>query len=63
MILILHRCWGGPDRSLVVHLTCGADTTVVEIKEPAKCEYSMKLKTPGACSAQELENLKGKLFK
>eukprot|EP01126_Amoeba_proteus_P067454 TRINITY_DN996_c0_g1_i4.p1 TRINITY_DN996_c0_g1~~TRINITY_DN996_c0_g1_i4.p1 ORF type:complete len:424 (-),score=118.05 TRINITY_DN996_c0_g1_i4:93-1364(-) len=56
------RCWGGPDRSLTVRVVCGADTVVEEVREPAKCEYSMTLRTPGACREAELVQLRGRLI-
>lgn len=57
------RCWGGPDRSLLVHLSCGATTEILDVREQTKCEYVMKMKTPGACSPQKLEELRRKLIK
>jgi len=52
------RCWGGPDRSMAVDLICGGETQVLEVKEPSKCEYAMKIKTPGACKPETLQQLK-----
>jgi len=57
------RCWGGPDRSIAVHVVCGKDTQIIEVKEPNKCEYFMKMKTPGACTLSSLDNLRKKLLK
>jgi len=55
------RCWGGPDRSIIVVFACGTDTQITEVKEPNKCEYSMTLKTPGACKPETLQQLQNKL--
>jgi len=55
------RCWGGPDRSMAVALVCGGETQVLEVKEPSKCEYAMKIKTPGACKVEALELLRKSL--
>ena len=45
------RCWGGPDRSLVVYLECGPEDEILSVTEPAKCEYEMMFSTPAACTA------------
>jgi len=55
------RCWGGPDRSLEIHLECGSTTEIYDIREPGKCEYSMKAKTPGMCTKEGLQALRDKL--
>jgi len=55
------RCWGGPDRSILINFACGTDTQIIEVKEPNKCEYSMTLKTPGACKPETLQQLLHKL--
>jgi len=57
------RCWGGPDRSMIIKLSCGGDTQILEVTEPNKCEYSMAMKTPGACTKTALESLKNKIRK
>jgi len=55
------RCWGGPDRSMLVTLQCGGETQLMEVKEPNKCEYAMIMKTPGACLEEGLLALKNKI--
>ncbi|KAL6073170.1 Glucosidase 2 subunit beta [Balamuthia mandrillaris] len=55
------KCWGGPNRSLHLFLECGAENAVEDAQEPNKCEYTMRLKTPAACSEAELEALKQEL--
>lgn len=52
------RCWGAPDRSTRVTLVCGDEHKVVDVKEPNKCEYTMTLRTPSACSQSALDALK-----
>jgi len=52
------RCWGGPDRSTTVTLECGDENKVVDVKEPNKCEYTVKLQTPAACSESDLQKIK-----
>jgi len=58
------RCWGGPDRSCKVEIICGKDNEILDVQEPNKCEYTMQLKTPAACTEakvneihQEIDNL------
>jgi protein kinase C substrate 80K-H len=55
------QCWGGPDRSTTVKLTCGASNEIKSIEEPSKCEYLMVLVTPYACSAAEAKDLEQQL--
>lgn len=52
------RCWGAPDRSTKVTFICGDEHKVIDVKEPNKCEYTMLVKTPAACSKAALEALK-----
>eukprot|EP00727_Mastigamoeba_balamuthi_P011414 m51a1_g6896 putative glucosidase 2 subunit beta isoform 2 precursor (487) ;mRNA; f:17219-19825 len=49
------KCWNGPDRSLNVEVLCGAETKALSASEPGRCEYAMRLQTPCACEAAELE--------
>eukprot|EP01125_Pyxidicula_operculata_P000590 TRINITY_DN10590_c0_g1_i1.p1 TRINITY_DN10590_c0_g1~~TRINITY_DN10590_c0_g1_i1.p1 ORF type:complete len:467 (+),score=174.90 TRINITY_DN10590_c0_g1_i1:26-1426(+) len=55
------RCWGGPDRSVKVSLVCGSENKLSDVREPAKCEYTMTLQTPCVCSQKSLEELKAQL--
>lgn len=50
-------CWQGPQRSCRVEVLCGAENVVSDTQEPNKCEYTMKLATPAACSPAELQKL------
>ena len=43
------RCWGGPDRSAVVAVRCGAENRLSNVDEPEKCTYTLDLETPAAC--------------
>jgi len=54
-------CWQGPVRSCEVTVICGEKEEILEVKEPNKCEYSMKFTTPAACRESEYEELKRSL--
>jgi len=43
------HCWNGPARSTVIHVECGEELELFDVKEPAKCEYEFKLRSPAAC--------------
>ncbi|KAI6223051.1 Glucosidase 2 subunit beta [Aphelenchoides fujianensis] len=43
------HCWNGPARSTRVHVECGAELELYDVKEPAKCEYEFRLRSPAAC--------------
>lgn len=51
------RCWNGPARSCLVSLVCGAETAVLGVLEPNRCEYTMTCvcgfhcRTKGRCAA------------
>lgn len=51
------HCWGGPDRSCKVIIKCGPEPRVLDVKEPAKCEYEMQFETPAACVPDMLKTL------
>ncbi|KAF3988763.1 hypothetical protein FT663_03851 [Candidozyma haemuli var. vulneris] len=46
------KCWNGPHRSAYVDLVCSADTRLVSVTEPEKCQYRFLLETPIACEAK-----------
>ncbi|KAK9471740.1 glucosidase II beta subunit-like-domain-containing protein [Dipodascopsis tothii] len=43
------KCWTGPHRSTTVHLVCGDKNALLEISEPAMCEYHFEVSTPAMC--------------
>lgn len=51
------RCWSGPDRSTKVSIFCGRENRVADPEEPSRCEYSLKLYTPAACSKEHMTAL------
>ncbi|CAD6198766.1 unnamed protein product [Caenorhabditis auriculariae] len=49
------QCWNGPQRSTQVEIECGEENEIVEVSEPAKCEYHFTFRTPAACNDPEKE--------
>ncbi|KAF8609488.1 hypothetical protein BDV93DRAFT_145846 [Ceratobasidium sp. AG-I] len=43
------RCWNGPERSVVLDLTCGTENEILTIAEPEKCEYLFTGTSPALC--------------
>jgi len=43
------RCWNGPERSVVLLLTCGTENTLTSVVELQKCEYQFTGTTPALC--------------
>ncbi|KAF8626905.1 hypothetical protein AX15_004634 [Amanita polypyramis BW_CC] len=43
------RCWNGPERSVVLLLTCGTENTLTSVVELEKCEYQFTGTTPALC--------------
>uniref|UniRef100_A0A8R1I128 Glucosidase 2 subunit beta n=2 Tax=Caenorhabditis japonica TaxID=281687 RepID=A0A8R1I128_CAEJA len=43
------QCWNGPKRSTDITIQCGVENELVEVTEPAKCEYEFTFRTPLAC--------------
>ncbi|ELU43157.1 endoplasmic reticulum protein [Rhizoctonia solani AG-1 IA] len=43
------RCWNGPERSVILDLTCGTENTIQTIAEPEKCEYLFTGTSPALC--------------
>lgn len=51
-------CWQGPQRSLTVHLRCGAEDKPLSVEEPSKCVYDMIMETPAVCNMEHAKALK-----
>ncbi|KZT27082.1 hypothetical protein NEOLEDRAFT_1161953 [Neolentinus lepideus HHB14362 ss-1] len=43
------KCWNGPNRSVVLILSCGTDNVIHTVAEPEKCEYHLTGTTPALC--------------
>lgn len=43
------QCWNGPQRSTRITVKCAAETKILDVSEPSKCEYHMTLAIPSAC--------------
>ncbi|KAJ7477158.1 glucosidase II beta subunit-like-domain-containing protein [Mycena galericulata] len=43
------RCWNGPERSVVLVLTCGTENTIHTVAELEKCEYQFTGTSPALC--------------
>ena len=55
------RCWNGPARSLDVAFECAGDEVILDVSEPAVCEYNMRFGTPAVCDVMGLEKLEREL--
>lgn len=51
-------CWQGPQRSLTVHLRCGAEDKPIAVEEPSKCVYEMVMETPAVCNLEHAQALR-----
>ncbi|KAG7096561.1 hypothetical protein E1B28_003983 [Marasmius oreades] len=43
------RCWNGPERSVVLELSCGTENALLTVVELEKCEYGITGTTPALC--------------
>ncbi|KAJ7067907.1 glucosidase II beta subunit-like-domain-containing protein [Mycena amicta] len=43
------RCWNGPERSVILVLSCGTENTILTVQELEKCEYQLTGTTPALC--------------
>ncbi|KIM83986.1 hypothetical protein PILCRDRAFT_819014 [Piloderma croceum F 1598] len=43
------RCWNGPERSVILVLSCGTENAIHSIAELEKCEYQFTGTTPALC--------------
>lgn len=51
------KCWNGPHRSAYVDMVCAADSRIVSVSEPEKCQYKFLLETPIVCEAMSEEDI------
>eukprot|EP00808_Paulinella_micropora_P021174 g43716.t1 len=47
-------CWGGPDRSASVSISCGLTNQVTKVVENGKCQYELDFETPALCHANSM---------
>ncbi|KAJ3790593.1 glucosidase II beta subunit-like-domain-containing protein [Lentinula aff. detonsa] len=52
------RCWNGPERNVVLLLSCGTENTLNSVVELEKCEYQFTGTTPALC--RPLDSSEGK---
>ncbi|KDQ29552.1 hypothetical protein PLEOSDRAFT_1055546 [Pleurotus ostreatus PC15] len=50
------RCWNGPERNVILELSCGLENAIQSIIELEKCEYQFTVTTPALCLPLEPEN-------
>ncbi|KAF8966482.1 glucosidase II beta subunit-like-domain-containing protein [Flammula alnicola] len=43
------RCWNGPERNVVLLLTCGVENAILTVQELEKCEYEFTGTSPALC--------------
>ncbi|KAF5371945.1 hypothetical protein D9615_008110 [Tricholomella constricta] len=43
------RCWNGPERNVVLLLSCGLENALLSVTELEKCEYQFVATTPALC--------------
>jgi len=55
------HCWNGPHRSVRIEVSCGRENQILEVKEPSKCTYTMRLRTPAKCDDEYLNKLRAPL--
>lgn len=48
-------CWGHGRRVATVHVLCGKDNELVEVREPSVCSYYLKFYSPIACNLDYAE--------
>ncbi|KAJ3889220.1 glucosidase II beta subunit-like-domain-containing protein [Lentinula edodes] len=52
------RCWNGPERNVVLLLSCGTENTLNSVVELEKCEYQFTGTTPALC--RPLDSFEGR---
>ncbi|KAF8171838.1 glucosidase II beta subunit-like-domain-containing protein [Pholiota molesta] len=43
------RCWNGPERNVVLKLSCGVENAILTVQELEKCEYEFTGTSPALC--------------
>lgn len=62
LFLISVLITSGPQRSLIVHVSCGLNNQISNVREPNKCEYHMDFVTPAVCIEEKVtETLKDEI--
>ncbi|KAF9480233.1 endoplasmic reticulum protein [Pholiota conissans] len=54
------RCWNGPERNVVLKLTCGVENAILTVQELEKCEYEFTGTSPALCLPVDSESNKKK---
>lgn len=54
MLTLVLRHFVYCNRSVVVKLECGQENEIVSVDEPSTCEYVMMVRSPLACTREEL---------
>ncbi|KAF8883454.1 glucosidase II beta subunit-like-domain-containing protein, partial [Infundibulicybe gibba] len=49
------RCWNGPERSVVLLMTCGLENALLTVAELEKCEYQFTGTSPALCLPLDTE--------
>ncbi|KAG5735388.1 Glucosidase 2 subunit beta [Termitomyces sp. T112] len=50
------RCWNGPERNVILLLSCGTENTLLSVVELEKCEYQFTATTPALCLPLDADN-------
>ncbi|KAG6831905.1 hypothetical protein H0H87_003557 [Tephrocybe sp. NHM501043] len=50
------RCWNGPERNVILLLSCGLENALLSVVELEKCEYQFTGTTPALCLPMDAEN-------
>ncbi|PFH50340.1 hypothetical protein AMATHDRAFT_193421 [Amanita thiersii Skay4041] len=53
------RCWNGPERNVVLVLSCGTENKISSVVELEKCEYQITGTSPALCLPVEGDDKKG----
>ncbi|KAH9483089.1 Glucosidase 2 subunit beta [Psilocybe cubensis] len=53
------RCWNGPERNVVLRLSCGVENALLTVQELEKCEYEITGTSPALCLPPEEDKKNG----